>query len=514
MSGKTGGASKKMNKFPRILDFIQAHHPDLYSIFDDLALVSSLTPKRGASGITFLLPDASYIKELRKQTEGSDPEVATDMLFSLIIPMYIPDAKSWDSYKDDIPNLLNKKVEVSAVGSGEIKLKKGSLTLNKKFKPFSRSGTSNRGNMAVWDLKGVVEFGSAPESERKYTKKGGAAKKKGMGRKRGGEEENNDQKIRNFVKETERREREAMGKANGKKVESAKLCTLVNYHKTVCELANSGNEDAKTHKAIFEGYADFSYAGSVEAAFYLTFACRDTNNNPGINSTFFLSTVVDGLSVSVDKPIDYMRKKLGYKGGNEDVEVIIDNIATAVRYSTAKDIISAYSKYVTSDLMEDGPFKDRLSGNSNLKLLIDEFKFFCTKLWAHEIRLSVDNAKDSYSHFMSKLDKFRDGKSDIIVNDPQRQSCVIQFTRDEWRGDQATAVNYMNDFLSPKGMCREACKRVSGGDDDDTEDVYHDDSATDYENAEHSGLSADCKRELKNLLDSKDKDFDVRELLD
>ena len=57
------------------------------------------------------------------------------------------------------------------------------MTLDKKFKPFKRSGTNVRDNMAVWSLKGVVNYDKASESTRKYTKKGSGGNKP---RRRGG----------------------------------------------------------------------------------------------------------------------------------------------------------------------------------------------------------------------------------------------------------------------------------------------------------------------------------------
>ena len=499
-----------MSKYPRILDFLEAHHPDLYSIFDDLALSSSLTPKRGASGITFLLPDASLVKELRKQTDGDDPEVATDILFSLIIPVFLPDAKSWQEVKDDVPNLLNKKVEVSNVGASEIKLKSGSLTLNKKFKPFSRSGTSNRGNMAVWDLKGTVEYKSAPESDRKYTKKGGAPKKKKRSY-RGGSSDP-DSRIRQFVKNVEALERDAMRNTKaGETCDSVKLRVVANYHKYLVDRAEKGDSIASDHLDYFEHLCELNCSGGVESAFYLTFACRDSENREGLNNSMFLAETLSSLLVPCDKPVAYLTKAMNEAtkkrldrvvGGSDgfDVKVVIDNISWGVRASSAKELVSFYNEYTNK--MDNSPTKDRYRSVSNLKLLIDEFKFHCVHAWLETMRKGPDS-KDgdhlkNYNDFQACLNKFKGMGDDIIINNPNAQSCILNWSVNP-SDARSEGIRYMKDFMTEKdGMCRDVKKTISGGDDSDDEDIRYLDANHDYSDSKAEGLSEAALAELRN----------------
>jgi hypothetical protein len=81
---KGGAGNKKMIKYPRILDYLEAHYKDVWDLFEDLAMHSSLTPRRGG-GITFLIPDKKYIDNIKKIIESENPEPATDMLSSLIL---------------------------------------------------------------------------------------------------------------------------------------------------------------------------------------------------------------------------------------------------------------------------------------------------------------------------------------------------------------------------------------------------------------------------------------------
>lgn len=176
-STKGGSGNKKMKRFPRILDYLEAHHPDVYELFDDLAMHGALTPKRGGS-ITFLLPDKKYVAEIRKAVESDDPEGATDMLSSLIITDLLETPADFSEKQDDIPNLLGKRIVVKGVSGNKVTVEDGELTVDSKFKPFERQGNSKRGNLAVWDLKGKIKYSGAPDATFKYAKLPMKGKKK------------------------------------------------------------------------------------------------------------------------------------------------------------------------------------------------------------------------------------------------------------------------------------------------------------------------------------------------
>lgn len=178
-SSSHGGASAKMKKYPRIADYLQARHPKVYEIIDDLAMHGSLSPRRGG-GITFLMPDAALVTKITKLMESDDPEKATDLVSSLILMDYLPTVKEFAAHKDDIPTLLGKKLGVKTVGANKVDIEKGVLTVDTAFVPFSRSGTAARGNMAVWKLDGEVEYEKAPKSEGKYAVRDSSRGKKGV----------------------------------------------------------------------------------------------------------------------------------------------------------------------------------------------------------------------------------------------------------------------------------------------------------------------------------------------
>jgi hypothetical protein len=166
---KGGSGNKKMKKFPRVIDYLEAHHKDIYDLFDDLAMHSALTPRRGGS-ITFLLPDTAVVSQIRKAIESDRPEDATDMLSALILTDLFESPSDFQEKQDDIPNLLGKRLVVKGVSGSKVTLESGELVVDPKFKPFERQGTARRGNLAVWLLKGKVDHENAPAATHKYAK--------------------------------------------------------------------------------------------------------------------------------------------------------------------------------------------------------------------------------------------------------------------------------------------------------------------------------------------------------
>ena len=83
------------------------------------------------------------------------------MIFSLIIPDLMQSTDDWK--REEIGNLLSKKIEVTEIKNDRVNIKDGVLVLDSKFIPFERAGTAKRGNMAVWRLTGKVNYQDAPE---------------------------------------------------------------------------------------------------------------------------------------------------------------------------------------------------------------------------------------------------------------------------------------------------------------------------------------------------------------
>jgi hypothetical protein len=123
----------------------------------------NFTPRRGGS-ITFLNPDAAYIKEIKKAAESDKPEEATDMIDSLILMDLFEKPEDFASKKDDISTLLGTRLIVKSVTPSKVIVDDGEITSDPKFKPFERHGSAKRGNMAVMNLKGRVKYEGAPKA--------------------------------------------------------------------------------------------------------------------------------------------------------------------------------------------------------------------------------------------------------------------------------------------------------------------------------------------------------------
>lgn len=175
---KGGKVSKGMKKFPRISDYLEVHHPTVYQLLVDSGMIANLTPKRG-TGRTFLVPDSKLVKEIRKLLDSSDegPEKASEILGSLIIKDYLPTVKEWLAKKDDLPNVMGKKVQVKSGSGTTVELVAGKAELDKKYTPFKRQGLAPRGNTAVWKLTGHIPHDDkVPAATGKYIRKGAPTK--------------------------------------------------------------------------------------------------------------------------------------------------------------------------------------------------------------------------------------------------------------------------------------------------------------------------------------------------
>ncbi len=173
-----GGADSKMKKFPRIIDYLEVHEKGVYALLNRLSMTNALNPRRGGA-ITFLVPDAEYVKALNKIVEGPNPEEATNIISALILTIHLPDIAAFNKYQKDIPNMLGKKLVVKAITAKGVEVDNGVLTLDEKFQPFSHVGGVPRNNMSVWKLKGKINTDTP-----KATYENGKEAKKGA--KRGG----------------------------------------------------------------------------------------------------------------------------------------------------------------------------------------------------------------------------------------------------------------------------------------------------------------------------------------
>lgn len=403
-NARRGGASAKMKKYPRIADYLQAHHPKVYALVDDLAMLGSLSPRRGG-GITFLLPDSALVSKITKLMESDEPEKATDIISSLIITDYLPTVKEFAAHKDDIPTLLGKKLMVKTVGATKVDIEKGSLELDKGFTPFSRSGTAQRGNMAVWKLTGEVDYEKAPKSEGKYSGKGaarGGAKKRTHGGYSGGA---SDQDIDAFVQDMVNKEyRSIREQVRGTKRKSPMLRAVVN------QLIQWRERDPeKYHKAR----AILSLHPII--AFFLIFK----------NRLYFPSSDLNVVSDSVSSQdvVQELKNIINDESGDacmfrdrkavkNAVESLKDN--KRMNLNAAKTIQSCYAAVDRDNAI--GSCKDvypagaiaAFRAHPGLHLLIDEFRHFMyASIQEMNSRRSAKDQARAFNDIVIRVNDFR-----------------------------------------------------------------------------------------------------------
>lgn len=167
-----GGA---VSKHCSILNYIRKADEELYELIQDLCIGRAFAPRRGAPGITFLRPDKSLLKDIKKLAEGENPEEAVDALQALILLDYLPSLSDFDLKKSDIPTFHRNKLPVTSADGKKVILQNGAEIIpDKDF-----NARSDRSNIAVHMIsKALVpvdgeaaDFSNAKVSK---TKKGGA----------------------------------------------------------------------------------------------------------------------------------------------------------------------------------------------------------------------------------------------------------------------------------------------------------------------------------------------------
>lgn len=490
VGGTIAKVKKGMKKFARIIDYLQVYHEDLAATIEALALQNSFVPRRGG-GITFLVPSAAVVAEIRAKTESDDPEVATDMIQSLIIPMLLEEVGDWREDSDDIPNLLGRRIEVGSIGTDRVKLKNGSVvTKNLEFKPLARSGTSDRANMAVWNVSGMVAM-DGPATGRKP----GVAVKKRTPKSRNNAQD--DATVRAFVKSVEKREMKAMGSKEAV-VASVKLAVLCNY---VSYLVRHQSElEFKEHLDYFGQVCDPLACGGIEAAFYLVFCCRDSPGQDGIrriglHDTSTLAKIIgDGtvnLFSNVDKPLDVLGDACKGRAVNIDLQNEIQRITQSIRARTVDDVVKLYEKYSVNTYAGT-----RFRMIPGLKLLVDEFKHICSLGWL-TFRSSYGSRATAYGEFLSSLGRY--GIPNVIINNPETQSFVLAVHRVYKQSPKEITrehTSYLSDFLGEADGAFRSDRNDFGL---DAENMRYMDPSQEYANSEMA-LSSGTITEMRNYM--------------
>lgn len=154
MSSKKGERTIVTN----IEDYLRGNYPALAELFDYCQLTRNLAARPNSAGITLLVPNEAYMKQiydLSRSSETSDIEKACNTLQSLIITKALHTGKDWDS--DDITDMRypRQQIKVKKSSSSERVELVGpdgavyaTATVDKGFKVGFRS------NLAIWKIDG------------------------------------------------------------------------------------------------------------------------------------------------------------------------------------------------------------------------------------------------------------------------------------------------------------------------------------------------------------------------
>jgi hypothetical protein len=154
-----------VKKFCSITKYLETIDKEFHGVLDDLCLFG-LFRSRG-SGITFLYPtDKTYRKKITTLAYGNTPEKAVDMIKVLVLSDYLPKPSDFNNKKDNIGNMLRKKLEPFNVVKDVVELKGGlKLKLDDKFIALNSDNS-----MIVYSMSGKGELSMTTEpASVKYT---------------------------------------------------------------------------------------------------------------------------------------------------------------------------------------------------------------------------------------------------------------------------------------------------------------------------------------------------------
>ncbi len=142
----------KLKKFCQLTRYIKQIDKDLFQVLEDLCIMHYFKPGRDVNGITFLYPkEKSYRQKIINAAYSTSPEVAVNMIKSLIVQGYYPDESAMNN---ELVNLLGQKIEIEGSDSKGVKLVGGlMLVKDSAFVPMS-----HRENMSVFVLSGKGEI--------------------------------------------------------------------------------------------------------------------------------------------------------------------------------------------------------------------------------------------------------------------------------------------------------------------------------------------------------------------
>ena len=444
-----------MHKFPRIADYLQAKHTEVWEIINDAGMLGSLSPRKG-SAVTFLLPDDATLKKYQKILVSDKPEEVTDWIGTLILDKLIEKASDFEG----AVNLNHKKVPADKSGIAGVKVSHDS-----GFKPFDRSGSAPRNNMCVWKITGEYKSTEGSAARRRRAKKGG-----------------NDEPLQ--------------PKVNPVKVEE--LTLFVNK---VFDLEGEHLREAVASQSVRNSPCMIAVrnilnkwqADGPEGRECLNCAYEIMSLDPILNfCLIFLNSRVFGI----DK---LCRVNYQIPDGNTSYK---DHITAAIKHNAANAAAHQQdcSHYGECDAGKCNVYCPRLKEifgkkeNTGLHRYIDEFKF----VMAHYLR--VINARG-----LNAIDMFNAMRGVVVSN----RGLVSIPTR----------FNDSQEFKTSKYCCHILCKddaplnAYTGGADDEEKDDEEEIEDKSNATTEDSALPADCVEALKKLQESSGGDSKFLEAL-
>ena len=136
-----------------ITQFLEKHDREFHQALCGLGQLN-LFKVRG-SGVTFLYPqDEKFRRKIVHTSYSDNPDKAIDMIKSLVLLDYLPNLDEFDRKKDDIPNSLKNRLDITSVGNKTITLNSGhQLEIDPRFQAFK-----TKDPVCIWRLTGAGEL--------------------------------------------------------------------------------------------------------------------------------------------------------------------------------------------------------------------------------------------------------------------------------------------------------------------------------------------------------------------
>lgn len=158
----------KVSRYCRIIDYLDAiGRTDLTSLLRATCTDVTLSSTKGKNGITFLVPDKAYTKEIIKDAESDDPAIAAracDKINALILRDVFYDKNDFDARmkRDKDYKILNSlfesqhlevKITPSGVELGGCKIKPDTAFKDKLTEEQRKDYKQRRRGLAVWNIE-------------------------------------------------------------------------------------------------------------------------------------------------------------------------------------------------------------------------------------------------------------------------------------------------------------------------------------------------------------------------